>query len=277
MFVARFDCGHWFGKSIEDGSIERLLIAEPISPKTIPDLIQKNEASRGYSIGRHWTRLWTSEALPNADQLPDLLGRAVNLLCRACLTSRNASKQILSSDSFNKTNYSDLDNNSNEHTPVFSDQMYELLSNQPLFDILFGDQQILATFSAALHDGFRCKTSRYSFRPSEHLWDMLVKLQSETNLSNQSFTLILNLIAKISEQVTTLSKEDRVRLLILISLRDQLLFQLFDAVLKSKFLTLYYTSTAFLRQPSSAHFLTQVLSPLIDIHLQLPPEITKGI
>ena len=33
----RFPCGRWLGKSVDDGSLERLLVAEPVSPETNPE------------------------------------------------------------------------------------------------------------------------------------------------------------------------------------------------------------------------------------------------
>jgi hypothetical protein len=262
---------------VEDGSVERLLIAEPIQPQLIPDLIQKSDASRGYSIGRHWNRLWNSDVVPTSDQLPDLIGRSVNLLCRACLTIPQVSNDLDSTTSSDLSTTSltiGRNNRAFEHT-------YELLSNPTLFDLLFGEQQIVTTFAAALHDGFRCKTSRYSFRPSEHLWDMLLKVQPDSepiDVSDRRLTTIISkLLQRIAEQAVTLGKEDRVRLLILLCIRERALPTLFRTILQSRCLSLYYEPTAFLRQSSSAHFLDQVLGPLDDIQLQLPPDITKGI
>lgn len=256
----RFECGRWFGKGVEDGAIERLLIAESIQAQKIADLVQKSDVSRGYSIGRHWNRFWTlSDQIPATDQLPDLIGQAVNLLCRACIYDSAGSK----SDSNGIT--------------------CEVFTNRALFDLLLGETQILATFAAIFHDGFRCKSSRYSFRPSDHLWDVLVRNRTTgdsaaDDTDSEHFSASIGkLLQRIDEQAATLSKEDRVRLLVLICLRDHLLLSLFRSMLRSRCLSTHYDTGAFLRQSSTSNFLEQVLSPLQHIRLQLPPEITKGI
>lgn len=228
-------------------------MVESIQPQSIPELVHKTDASKGYSIGRHWNRLFETEDVPSSDQLADWLGRAVNLLCRTCLPLAESDATDLTNDS---------------------------MINENVLDLLFGERQTLFTFSAVLHDGFRCRSSRYSFRPSEHVWDLLIRLHSDLaseQHQEKKINLLQRIFKRIVEQTNSLGKEDRMRLLILICMRDRLLITLFEKILQSRLLSIYYESNAFLRQASTAHFLNQVLNPLIDIRLQLPIELTKGV
>lgn len=237
---------------MDDGAAERLLLAEPIPAGGIVELVHREEASRGFSIGRHWSRLSEPEPLPSGAQLADWLGRAVNLLCRLCAVPA-------------------------QPPPI-----------QPLLELLLGDRQTLCTFAAVLHDGFRSRASRYSFRPAEHPWDLALKVLAELpptpaasakqpDVRLAGAQRLRQAADRLSRQASSVGKQDRLRLLLLVALREHLLPFLFEQLLQSKWLTVYYEPGAFLRHEPSVLFLAQVLSPLSDLRMRLPAEITKGV
>jgi hypothetical protein len=51
-YLQKFPCGRWLGKGIDDDSLERLLIAEPIEQYEINDLLNMQSFSSPYNANR---------------------------------------------------------------------------------------------------------------------------------------------------------------------------------------------------------------------------------
>lgn len=91
-FAHRFECNKWIGKSIDDGSIERLLVGTVISGSINDHLKKSSSHARSSSIGRNWTRgveLTTKEDKHTVDDLQAMLCESVNQIMKFYYSDKN--------------------------------------------------------------------------------------------------------------------------------------------------------------------------------------------
>ena len=278
----RFPCNKWFGRNIEDGATERIMIGELMVEGTcIGDVMKKSRHPvRSSSIGRNWTRNSNQEEEEelhmSADELQQRLGEIVNNLVRfyySHLSSGGGVKLLTSNGSPSRASCSTLSalNSPTNH-------------HQTLLKLLFASKQLLPTLQLIFYHGFKNR-ARSSFRKQLFLWDYLLRLQMELKLlmngnqeAKEEEKRFVNLIESISSKAPNWGKDGKLQLFLLATLRDKL-WSVFLPLLSSRpsLLAQFYTTSSFLRDASLLTFLLQLLSTFKDIHLFLDPSITNGI
>ncbi|CAG2182451.1 unnamed protein product, partial [Oppiella nova] len=95
--IYKFQCNRWFGRNIEEGSTERVLIGELLTGSVSEILKKSGHPTRSSSIGRNWTRSITNDQYDNkettfcAQELQTLLGENVNQIMKYYYNAQNAS------------------------------------------------------------------------------------------------------------------------------------------------------------------------------------------
>jgi hypothetical protein len=88
----RFHCNRWFGRNIDDGSTERVLIGELLTG-SITDILKKTNPTRSSSIGRNWTRsseqYSSKEECLSVEDLQTMLGENVNQIMKYYFNAQN--------------------------------------------------------------------------------------------------------------------------------------------------------------------------------------------
>ncbi|CAG0883869.1 unnamed protein product [Darwinula stevensoni] len=243
----KFPCGRWLGRNVDDGSIERLLVGE-LMPLAANDanIVESCRGPpsrpRSPSVSRRST----------VGQLQNMLSDAVNSLVKHF---HKAEKE-----------------------------------RGNLTILLCGDGGLVPSLEQVL--GFGFKSSRF-FSRNLYLWDYLVRVQAFyiTNVKQnkaegkrptnpehyriiKSFCLLVDRIGKAS---STLGKDDRFQLFIVLSVRDHLLSCFLDPLAEAPPTSQMFEEYCFLRDPELREFLQKLLNTLHEFNMVVEGSLTKGI
>jgi len=294
IFVCRFTCNKWFGRSIEDGATERVLIAEMIKDASIGDVVIKVRKHRTSSMGRHWSRALEphKEERIEVQDLQQMLGEVVNEIVRFYYNNYVSQENGPNDDKFGvslKKNASQFSAkfSSNIKPSSFSAKFSPALSTSAsyshqknLVSFIFGHKQLLWILNQIFYYGFKNK-SRSSFRKQLFIWDYLLQVACELKLAkatkDENIASFIEMIESIASKVGNWGKDSKFLLFLTLSIRDHYLTSFLKLLSKPQLASQFYESESFLRDPILMTFLLQILATFNEMKLTLDPSLTKGL
>ncbi|KAI0236071.1 DENN domain-containing protein 5A [Lamellibrachia satsuma] len=244
----RFPCGRWLGKSVDDGSLERLLVAEPVSPETNPEeLMEKCRTPprcRSPSMPRK-----SSDAKLQVSQLQSMLGDAVNNLVKHFYKPEKERGSI---------------------TGLLCGEYGLVYCMEHIFQYGFKSSRL-----------FRNRFFIWDFLEKvEDYFEVLLldqahyRVGDEVALVLQSFCDVISRINRASESV---GKDGRFQLFICVGARDHVLHRWIKLMSKTPVAASMYEEQSFMRDPSLLQFLIQIINSLKDFKIELEASLVKGV
>lgn len=247
----KFPCGRWLGKGVDDGSLERILIGELVSPCSEEEAGRGSKTPPAQRSPSQIRRISISSitgrgSKPTADQIQEAISEAVN----------NIVKHF--------------------HKPE--------KERGSLTVLLCGEGGLVAALEQFFYHGFR--TARL-FQKSVFLWDFVERsvafmesseqmadLQRPIGSSCNSLCRYANAINNTSR---SLGKDGKFQLLVCLGIRDRLLPHWLPLLLECPIIMRMYEETALLRNNQAVIFLINVLQSLHDFRITLETSLTKGV
>ncbi|XP_040201685.1 DENN domain-containing protein 5B isoform X3 [Rana temporaria] len=250
----KFPCGRWLGKGVDDGSLERILIGELITPVSDDDLSKQSRTppqqkspttARRLSI----TSLTGKNSKPNAGQIQEGIGEAVN----------NIVKHF--------------------HKPE--------KERGSLTILLCGENGLVSALEQVFHHGF--KTARM-FHKSIFIWDFIEKAVAYFETTDQfgdgeedqllqisSCRTFCHYVTSIVAAPRNIGKDGKFQLLVCLGARDHLLSQWIPLLAECPTIVRMYEETALLRDNMMVNSLVRVLQTLQDFNIVLESSLTKAV
>ena len=171
---------------------------------------------------------------------------------------------------------------------------------QSLVRLLFGDRQLIWVLNEIFYYDFKNKR-KSSFKKQQFVWDFVICIQLELKLllkersylspnrsaiepagilsqTEDDFKLLyVELVDKISSKAPLVGKDGKMKLFLLVSLREHLLSKFIEFMENESLTPLYYGLNAFLVDANKSNFLKQILNSLNEINFLLDPSFTKGL
>jgi hypothetical protein len=252
-YLQKFPCGRWLGKGIDDDSLERLLIAEPIEQYEINDLLNMQGFSSPYNSNRSssptFSRNEEKKLQPNSVQ--EMLGYSINTLVK-----------------FFEKNDSDKVN---------------------LTSLMCGEQGLVSCMDSLFSFGFKS----YKLFKRLYVWDFLEKVCNELEAlfySNQKLIILhqptidffliekfLNVIKTINSVSPSYGKDRKFQIFICLACRDSFLADWFMLLSKSNTTNQMYEESSFLRNSELNKFTIKILSIVNQFNFQLENSLTMEI
>ncbi|KAM4749649.1 DENN domain-containing protein 5B isoform 2-T2 [Rhinophrynus dorsalis] len=250
----KFPCGRWLGKGVDDGSLERVLIGELITPVSDEDLGKQSRTppqQKSPTMARRLsiTSLTGKSTKPNAGQIQEGIGEAVN----------NIVKHF--------------------HKPE--------KERGSLTILLCGENGLVSALEQVFHHGFK---SARIFHKSVFIWDFIEKAVAyfETTdqigdseeehliqrLSCKTFCHYVNTIVAAPRNI---GKDGKFQLLVCLGARDHLLAQWIPFLAECPPITRMYEENALLRDHVAVNSLVRVLQTLHDFNIVLEGSLIKGV
>jgi len=249
----RFPCGRWLGKGVDDGSTERLLVAEPVRySDNHQDLMEKCRTPprcRSPSMPRK-----NSEPKVRVADIQEMLGDAVNNLVKHF--------HKLEKDSY--------------------------INRGSLTGLLCGEYGLVYCMEHVFQCGFK---SARLFRNRFFVWDFLEKVQAyydslllndgdkyplsaEAKMAMKSFSHVINRINQASESI---GKDGKFQIFICIGVRDHMLQRWIKTMALTPVTLSMYEERSFMREHCLTTFLTQILDSLAEYNITLEQSLIQGV
>ncbi|CAH2276531.1 DENN domain-containing 5B isoform X1 [Pelobates cultripes] len=250
----KFPCGRWLGKGVDDGSLERILIGELITPVCEDDLGKQSRTppqQKSPTVTRRLsiTTLTGKNNKPNAGHIQEGIGEAVN----------NIVKHF--------------------HKPE--------KERGSLTILLCGENGLVSALEQVFHHGF--KTARI-FHKSVFIWDFIEKAvayfettdqigenEEDQLLQRSSCKTFCHYVNTIVVAPRNIGKDGKFQLLVCLGARDHLLSQWIPLLSECPAITRMYEEHALLRDAMMVNSLVRVLQTLHDFNIVLEGSLTKGV
>ncbi|XP_074642323.1 DENN domain-containing protein 5B-like isoform X3 [Tubulanus polymorphus] len=287
----RFPCGRWLGKSVDDGSIERLLVAEQL-----PNVDYEESAT--------WTGSLRTPRSPKR---------------RSPSTSRRGSEQAVAALAQQLVEYLSGGGNNNETGPtsfispssrkasvqgltvpqiqeVLGDAVNSIVKHfykpekerSSLTILLCGENGLVPSLEKMFNYGFR---SSRLFRHKFYIWDYFEKLvqyyeniladelmSKEIDASHrEAYATFIRVVTKINEQAESDGKDGKYQILVCIAIRDHILSHWLLAMTDTPVTQTMYEETAFMRDKKLLTFVVHILDSLKEFEIVLETSLIKGI
>uniref|UniRef100_A0A914XD19 DENN domain-containing protein 5A n=1 Tax=Plectus sambesii TaxID=2011161 RepID=A0A914XD19_9BILA len=261
----RFSCGRWFGRGVDDGSLERLLVAEVLSSSEVERLEAGISGGGGGGGGGGHSR---SRTPPRA---------------RSPSASRSES-----ASGKPRTRVSEVQHQLGDAVNCIVKHFYRSVEKDQrsqLTQLLCGERGLVVCLEQAFLVGFR--SSRF-FR-QQYPWDYIEKVNSwfielfrcgeGDQLAKEQKVLIRHgclLVGKIAAN-SSMGKEGKFQAFILITVRDHILSGLLPLLAWTPITSQLYDEPSFLRTPQYLTFLTRLLNSLNEFNFDLEKSLTYGV
>ncbi|KAG7454392.1 hypothetical protein MATL_G00259240 [Megalops atlanticus] len=250
----KFPCGRWLGKSVDDGSLERILIGELVVPSAeeqegkqcrTPPMQRSPSQIRRISITSQGGR----GGKPNVVQIQESIGEAVN----------NIIKHF--------------------HKPE--------KERGSLTVLLCGEIGLVAALEQFFYHGF--KSSRL-FQKTVFVWDFVERAAAYLDTAEQVGDLqeapeplgpagetFCRYVGGINGTPRSIGKDGKFQLLVCLGARDRLLPQWIPLLAECPLVARMYEESALLRDRATVNSLVGVLQTLHDFSITLESSFIKGI
>ncbi|XP_062914322.1 DENN domain-containing protein 5B isoform X7 [Mobula hypostoma] len=252
----RFPCGRWLGKGVDDGSLERILVGELITPVVEEDLSKQCRTPpqlRSPTVARRLsiTSLGGKTGKPNAGQIQEGIGESIN----------NIVKHF--------------------HKPE--------KERGSLTVLLCGEFGLVSALEQVFHHGFK---SVRLFQKNVFIWDFLEKAvtyfettdeeEAQVNLlegkcCTESAKSLCQYVNAINSAPRNIGKDGKLQLLVCLGARDHLLPQWIPLLAECPVISRMYEDGALLRDRASVNSLIRVLQTLHEFNITLETSLVKGI
>ncbi|XP_038637079.1 DENN domain-containing protein 5B isoform X2 [Scyliorhinus canicula] len=250
----RFPCGRWLGKGVDDGSLERILVGELITPVVEEDLSKQCRTPpqlRSPTVARRLsvTSLGGKAGKPNAGQIQEGIGESIN----------NIVKHF--------------------HKPE--------KERGSLTILLCGEYGLVSALEQVFHHGFK---SARLFQKNVFIWDFIEKAvtyfetaeedeESQENLLQLKAcsTTFCQYVSAITTAPRNIGKDGKLQLLVCLGARDHLLPQWIPLLADCPVISRMYEDGALLRDHATVNSLIRVLQTLHEFNITLESSLVKGI
>ncbi|XP_072340394.1 DENN domain-containing protein 5B isoform X2 [Scyliorhinus torazame] len=250
----RFPCGRWLGKGVDDGSLERILVGELITPVVEEDLSKQCRTPpqlRSPTVARRLsvTSLGGKAGKPNAGQIQEGIGESIN----------NIVKHF--------------------HKPE--------KERGSLTILLCGEFGLVSALEQVFHHGFK---SARLFQKNVFIWDFIEKAVTyfetaeEDEESQESLlqlkacsTTFCQYVNAITTAPRNIGKDGKLQLLVCLGARDHLLPQWIPLLADCPVISRMYEDSALLRDHATVNSLIRVLQTLHEFNITLEASLVKGI
>ncbi|WAR09196.1 LOW QUALITY PROTEIN: DEN5A-like protein, partial [Mya arenaria] len=270
----KFVCGRWLGKGVEDGSIERLLVAELLSQNSqagelLSAVTSPPRATSPVSV-RSPAEPGTTGNLTIPD-IQEMLGHAVNGLIKHFYRSEKERGNLT----------------------------YLLWGLRPgtvyrayiprgnLTYLLCGDKGLVQCIELIFLYGFR---SSRLFRNKFYTWDYLERVRShlEPSMSREGgrrrkeaevalFWALSSLLSKINEDAESVGKDGKFQIFVCVGIRDHTLQSWLPMIARNVITAQMYEEKSFMRDNDLITFITHILDTLNDFNIVLEPSLVRGL
>ncbi|XP_052808270.1 DENN domain-containing protein 5A-like isoform X3 [Mya arenaria] len=248
----KFVCGRWLGKGVEDGSIERLLVAELLSQNSqagelLSAVTSPPRATSPVSV-RSPAEPGTTGNLTIPD-IQEMLGHAVNGLIKHFYRSEK--------------------------------------ERGNLTYLLCGDKGLVQCIELIFLYGFR---SSRLFRNKFYTWDYLERVRShlEPSMSREGgrrrteaevalFWALSSLLSKINEDAESVGKDGKFQIFVCVGIRDHTLQSWLPMIARNVITAQMYEEKSFMRDNDLITFITHILDTLNDFNIVLEPSLVRGL
>ncbi|CAG2191681.1 DENND5 [Mytilus edulis] len=242
----RFNCGRWLGKGVDDGSTERLLVAELLSRNMdIYDLDLAVHYSSPPRLGSPKSPKRNTEQSLKIPQIQEALGHAVNNLVKHYYKPEK--------------------------------------ERGSLTFLLCGEWEWLTGLELVFNYGFR---SSRLFRNKMFVWDFLEKVKSHVEcvmsgqvrkVANNNLFKFCDLIDTINASAETIGKDGKFQVFVCVGIRDHTLQKLMPIIANTPITAQLYEESSFLRSSSHINYLVHILSTLDEFTITLESSLLRGI
>ncbi|TMS40156.1 hypothetical protein L596_006573 [Steinernema carpocapsae] len=279
----RFNCGRWFGRGVDDGSLERLLVAECL-PRVDPDsespVSSFQSSGYGSSNGSSSHNASSSSKGGSRSRTPSRVrspsaGRSSDSGQSGKTKTRSVELQHLLGVSVNAL--------------VQHFYAAEKGGDRQLTQLLCGDRGLVfcleQVFALGRYDSHW--TNRLFKQP--YPWDYVEKVSAwffnlfhcgeSRKLTREQRALIVhscNLVSKITAN-NSVGKDGKFHAFILLTLRDHVLSGLLPLMAWTPVTSQMYDETSFLRNPAHLSYLSKLLNSLNEFQFKLEKSLTYGI
>ncbi|XP_047452869.1 DENN domain-containing protein 5B-like isoform X2 [Mugil cephalus] len=249
----KFPCGRWLGKGVGDGSLERVLIGQLVSPGAEED------------AGR-WTG--TPPELPSPSQS-----------VRTVLGSLGSRSRMLSVEV-----QEDMREAANNLVKHFHKPEQE---RGNLTVLLCGDGGLVLSLEKFLLHGFK---SNRLFQRNVFVWDFVEKAVVSMETADQMGDLHGSTLTKgapcdslclyvnaINASPRNIGKEGKLQLFVCLGIRDRLLSQWLPLLAECPLTARTYEDGALLRDRAAVHSLSRILHTLNEFSITLETALVKGV
>uniref|UniRef100_A0A4W5KNT8 DENN/MADD domain containing 5B n=1 Tax=Hucho hucho TaxID=62062 RepID=A0A4W5KNT8_9TELE len=246
----RFPCGRWLGKGVGDGSLERVLIGQLVSP-------------RGEEESGRWT------GTPPEQGSPPQSGRMGGLVSLG-RSNRLSSVQV-------QEEMREAVNNLVKHFHKAEQERGNLTA------LLCGEGGLVRSLEQFLLHGF--KSSRL-FQRSVFIWDYVEKVVVSMETADQMGDLrgstelcdsLCHYANAINASPRNIGKEGKFQLLVCLGVRDQLLPQWLPLLAESHLTARLYEESALVQDRAAVNSLSRILHTLHEFPITLETALIKGV
>ncbi|CAI4221515.1 unnamed protein product [Auanema sp. JU1783] len=264
----RFPCSRWFGKGVDDGSLERLLIAEQVNDEDCTDQTNCPPGSPARGRRRTTSRSQTPqrERSPSTGRIPES-------------TSTNRRSRL------------------NEIQQMLGDSVNALVKyfhsdkkiRSELAHLLCGDRGLVNSIEQAFQLGRQDSTWTLRMFRQHFPWDYIEKVTLWFNEllrrgesekmpleSRNVIMYALKLVRKISEK-NELGKDGKFHVFVLLAIRDHTLSAYLKMMSWTPVTKDMYENPSFLRTPEHLSYLSRLLESLNEFQFRFEPSLTYGI
>uniref|UniRef100_A0A8C7TIK4 UDENN domain-containing protein n=1 Tax=Oncorhynchus mykiss TaxID=8022 RepID=A0A8C7TIK4_ONCMY len=246
----RFPCGRWLGKGVGDGSLERVLIGQLVSP-------------RGEEESGRWTGTPPEQGSPPQSGHMGSLGRSNS-------NNRLSSVQV-------QEEMREAVNNLVKHFHKAEQERGNLTA------LLCGEEGLVHSLEQFLLHGF--KSSRL-FQRSVFIWDFVEKVVVSMETADQMGDLrgstelcdsLCHYANAINASPRNIGKEGKFQLLVCLGVRDQLLPQWLPLLAESHLTARLYEESALVQDHAAVNSLSRILHTLHEFPITLETALIKGV
>nr|XP_046250506.1 DENN domain-containing protein 5B-like isoform X2 [Scatophagus argus] len=249
----KFPCGRWLGKGVGDGSLERVLIGQLVSPGGEED------------AGR-----WTGTP-------PELASPSQSM--RTVLGSLGSRSRMLSVEV-----QEDMREAANNLVKHFHKPEQE---RGNLTVLLCGEGGLVPSLEKFLLHGFK---SNRIFQRNVFVWDFVEKAVVSMETTDQMGDLygstltkgppcdsLCHYVSAINASPRNIGKEGKFQLFVCLGIRDRLLSQWLPLLAEFPLTARMYEEGALLRDPAAVHSLSRMLHTLNEFTITLEAALVKGV
>ncbi|CAJ0587077.1 unnamed protein product, partial [Mesorhabditis spiculigera] len=264
----RFPCGRWFGKGVDDGSLERLLVAEPLQEFN-SEMADLGSGAFSPARGRRMER----DASVTRERSPSS-GRS-----ERDSAPRTKKQRMLEIEQ-------QLGDSVNSIVKHFYSEKWEAKSE--LARLLCGERGLVPTLEALFQFGRQDSIASRLFKQN-YPWDYVEKVTNwffelfrrndAEKLSRGQKELIgyvLKLVRRISDK-SALGKDGKFHVFILITVRDHVLAGLLQLFSWTPVTAQLYDEMSFLRSAPHMTHTSKLLEALNEFHFHIEKSLTYGI
>ncbi|KAK7476297.1 hypothetical protein BaRGS_00032490, partial [Batillaria attramentaria] len=243
----KFNCGRWLGKGVDDGSTERLLVAELVhSTVNTEDEVVVQQAPRTASPKSPRKNADHNLTLP---EIQEMVGHAVNNLV--------------------KHYYKPEKERGN------------------LTFLLCGDKGLVQCMELVFQYGFRSsRLFRNKIFIWDYLERLKIYFENAManssvrpipEVAKAGYWLFCNLLKKINQASEAIGKDGKFQIFICVGIRDRCLHRWMPLMANTTVTAQMYEENSFLRNPSLTNFIVHILDSLTEFEITLESSLLRGL